>query len=81
MGKAEQELAQLEAQLRYHDDLYYAQAESEITDSQYDELREQYLALAEELGVSPEEQYSRTLGDDRSDGFKRVKHAVAMLSL
>ena len=81
MGKQEQELAHIEAQLRYHDELYYAKAEPEIADSQYDEMREQYKALAEELGVPEEERYSRTLGDDHSEGFKRIEHIVPMLSL
>ena len=81
MGKQEQELAALEAQLRYHDELYYAQAEPEIADSQYDEMREQYMQLAEDLGVPEDERYSRTLGDDHSEGFKRIEHAVPMLSL
>lgn len=81
MGDQEKELAQLEAQLRYHDQLYYAEAEPEIPDSQYDDMREQYMRLAEELGVPEEQRYSRTLGDDHSEGFRRVRHAVPMLSL
>lgn len=81
MAKQDKTLSDLEAQLRYHDELYYAKAEPEITDAQYDEMREQYIALAETLGIPDEERYSRTLGDDHSDGFKRIEHAVPMLSL
>ena len=75
------ELAALEEQLRYHDERYYAQANPEIPDSAYDELRARYDELADELGIDEDERYTATLGDDRTEGFASVAHTIPMLSL
>jgi DNA ligase (NAD+) len=75
------ERAQLEAQLRYHDERYYRQAEPEITDAQYDELRDRYQLLCDERGMPASARYGNTPGDDRSLGFVTVRHRVPMLSL
>ena len=80
------ELRLLETQLRYHDDRYYRQASPEITDGQYDELRDRYLALCGQLAIPADERYGRKPGDDRiaaadGDGFVQVRHRVPMLSL
>jgi len=74
-------LSELEQQLRYHDERYYRDAEPEIADSAYDDLRDRYEALAEELGIPEEQRYSASLGDDRTAGFETVAHRVPMLSL
>ena len=71
----------LERQLRHHDERYYRQAEPEITDTQYDELRDQYQALCEARGIPLEQRYGKTPGDDRTAGFTTVRHRQAMLSL
>lgn len=75
------ERATLEAQLRYHDERYYRQAEPEITDTQYDELRDRYQQLCDELKIPADQRYGRTPGDDRTVGFTTVRHRVPMLSL
>jgi DNA ligase (NAD+) len=75
------ELALLEAELRHHDELYYRKAEPEITDTQYDDLRDRYLALAKNLEIPEENRYGRTPGNDLTEGFQTVRHQVPMLSL
>ena len=75
------ELNALAEQLRYHDQRYYAQAEPEIDDAAYDALRRRYDKLADELGVAAGDRYTKGVGDDHSEGFARVSHAVPMLSL
>ena len=75
------ERALLEAQLRYHDERYYRQAEPEISDAQYDELRDRYQRLCDQLNLPQSERYGSTPGDDRSVGFVTVRHRVPMLSL
>ncbi len=78
---AADELALLDRQLRHHDQRYYGKAEPEITDQQYDELRDRYLALADQLGIPADQRYSQQPGDDRTPGFATVRHRVPMLSL
>ncbi len=75
------DLQTLESQLRHHDERYYRQATPEISDADYDELRDRYDRMADELGISPAERYTRSLGDDHSDGFVTAVHDQAMLSL
>lgn len=72
----------LREQVAYHDDLYYRQAEPEITDFEYDRLKQRlealeraFPAIAERLGGRP------PLGDDRSGDFPAFRHGAALLSL
>jgi len=78
---AHTELAHLASELRRHDELYYRQATQEITDAEYDDLKDRYERLADELEVPAEERHQRTPGDDHSEGFQTVRHSQAMLSL
>jgi len=75
------ELARLQASLEHHDELYYRQAAPELADAEYDQLRDRYVRLCEELGVPEEERYGNRPGDDRTPGFTSVAHRVPMLSL
>jgi DNA ligase (NAD+) len=76
------DLETLAQQLRQHDDLYYRHAMPEISDAAYDQLRDRYLALADELGVPEAERYGvQKPGDDHTAGFAQVAHRVPMLSL
>ncbi len=72
------ELILLEQQLRHHDDRYYRQADPEITDADYDALRDRYLALCAARGHTP---YRAGPGNDLTAGFVSVAHRVPMLSL
>jgi len=75
------ELSRLQASLEHHDELYYRQAAPELSDAAYDQLRDRYVRLCEELGVPEEERYGNRPGDDRTPGFTSVAHRVPMLSL
>lgn len=77
----EEELARLAAELARHDRLYYRKATPAISDAAYDELKDRYENLADELGVPEEERHGRTPGDDHSEGFAVVRHDEPMLSL
>ncbi|MDR2862868.1 MAG: NAD-dependent DNA ligase LigA [Puniceicoccales bacterium] len=70
----------LRAELARHDVLYYLQANPEITDFQYDQLRRELNTL---LGGLPGAVAAggETPGDDRAEGFAKVQHRAPMLSL
>jgi DNA ligase (NAD+) len=75
-----QELAEIEAQIRHHEQLYRA-GTPEISDGVFDELVERYAELAEALGVASEQRPDQRPGDDHTEGFAQVEHRVPMLSL
>ncbi len=75
-------IAALRAEIARHDELYYRRAQPELADFDYDSLKAELarLELANpELagGASP----TRRIGDDRSEGFIRVRHRQAMTTL
>lgn len=76
-------LARLRAEVAAHDERYYRQARPEISDFEYDQMKRELAALevaypeAAEMEASP----TRRVGDDRSEGFSRVKHRQAMTTL
>ncbi len=74
-------LADLAAQLRHHDELYYRHAQPEIGDAEYDELWDRYQRLADELEVPAADRHQHTPGDDHSEGFQTHRHLQPMLSL
>jgi len=78
-------ILELRKVVMYHDDLYYKKAKPEISDQSYDQLKSQlasleskHAELALSLGLDTPTQ---TIGDDRSSGFKTVKHRIPMQSL
>lgn len=80
-----EQIVALRKSVMYHDELYYRKAKPEITDLEYDRLKSQlgkleknYPELALVVGTHTPTQ---VIGDDRSQGFKTVKHRVAMQSL
>ena len=75
------DLSRLRAELERHDRLYYAQAKPEISDADYDDLKDRYDRLADDLGVPAEERHQQTPGSDHSEGFQTVRHDQPMLSL
>ncbi len=72
----------LAEEIRRHDALYYTHDEPEISDAAYDKLRQELEALERDY---PElvnaESPTQTVGATPARGFKKVKHAVPMLSL
>jgi len=77
-----QRIATLRAELARHDELYYRQARPELSDYDYDRLKRELADLEAaqpelSLGDSP----TRRVGDDRSEGFARVRHRQSMVTL
>ncbi|GJL86099.1 MAG: DNA ligase [Micavibrio sp.] len=68
--------------IRAHDKAYYQKDAPEVSDADYDKLRQELEALE---GQYPElimpDSPTQTVGAKPSQGFKKVKHAVPMLSL
>jgi DNA ligase (NAD+) len=84
-AEAEQRIAELRRQIAHHDELYYRRATPEITDFDYDQLKQELAGLerlypeaARAVGV---ETPTARVGDDRTEGFVRVKHRQAMTTL
>jgi DNA ligase (NAD+) len=77
-----QRISELREQIRHHDYLYYAQAQPEVSDAEYDalmrELRELEAAFPDL--VTPDSPTQRVSGQP-VDAFRPVEHRTAMLSL
>ena len=89
----EKKFAALKSSLQRHDELYYRQAQPEISDQEYDRLKRDFERLQSEvdpLGLFSEEkvrsgvqleEVALKVGDDRLDSFESHNHAEVMLSL
>jgi DNA ligase (NAD+) len=76
-------LVRLRAEIAAHDERYYRRARPEISDFDYDRLKRELAdleALYPEVAAG-EASPTRSVGDDRSEGFSRVKHRQAMTTL
>lgn len=77
--KRHAELAKL---IRHHDALYYQQDAPEISDADYDSLRLELEALEKAYpALATPDSPTRRVGAEAAGGFKKVRHAVPMLSL
>src|SRR5450755_3130188 len=81
-AQAEAELARLAAEIAAHDKRYYQQDKPTVTDAAYDALRERNAAIEKRFPdlVRPDSP-SRRVGAAPTGKFKKVRHAVPMLSL
>src|SRR5579863_10701314 len=81
-ASVKKEIEQLREKLRYHEYRYYVLDEPEISDAAYDKLmlKLQSLETAYPDLVTPDSPTVRVGGTPR-DGFQKVQHARAMLSL
>lgn len=84
-AEAKKRIAELRQTIAHHDDLYYRRAKPEITDFDYDTLKQELAGLerlfpdaASAVGADTP---TATIGDDRTEGFVRVKHRQAMTTL
>lgn len=81
-AEAHLKIERLRAEILRHNELYYRQAKPETTDFDYDRLKQE---LAELEQAFPQFLVADTpttqVGDDRADGFVRVKHRQAMTTL
>lgn len=93
--EAQVRIAQLRAELAAHDERYYREAKPEIGDFEYDALKKELAELETELASKAQHDINlkyalaalgydsptQRVGDDRSEGFVRVKHRLAMTTL
>lgn len=81
-AEAERRIAELSAQIRRHQHLYYALAAPEIGDQQYDELEQELRRLeAEHPDLVDPDSPTRRVGGALSGQFATFTHRVPMLSL
>src|ERR1700720_612587 len=81
-AQAKVELMRLALELEGHDQRYYPDDAPSVTDAEYDALRQRYNAIEKRFpefvtSASP----AQKVGAAPSGRFKKVRHAVAMLSL
>lgn len=79
---AEKEIATLTEQINYHNDLYYQQNTSEISDFEFDQLLKKLQALEEQFpALKKADSPTQRVGGTITKEFKQVVHQYAMLSL
>src|ERR1043166_10320854 len=84
-AEAQKRIVELRDVAARHDELYYRRAKPEISDFDYDKLKAELAGIeklfpdaAHAVGAdSP----TQRVGDDRTEGFARVKHRQAMTTL
>jgi len=80
--QAKAEHARLTAEIALHDKRYYQDDRPSITDAEYDALRSRYNAIEERFpDLRTLESLSVKVGAAPSGKFKKVRHALPMLSL
>ena len=76
------EIAALRDQLRHHEHLYYVLDRPELSDAEYDKLYNRLKALeAEHPELLTADSPTQRVGGKPKDGFQKVAHSRAMLSL
>jgi DNA ligase (NAD+) len=80
--QAKAEHARLTTEIAQHDKRYYQDDRPSVTDAEYDELRARYNAIEERFpDLRTLESLSLKVGTAPSGKFKKVRHALPMLSL
>jgi DNA ligase (NAD+) len=80
-GDIWEQFRELDALIASHDELYYAKATPEISDWDYDQLKQKQQALLEKYPFLRNKAQVKSVGDDRRRGFAKVSHSIPMLSL
>lgn len=74
-------IEELAAEIARHDTLYHGKDAPEISDAEYDLLRRRYDKLVQEYPQYAVAEISEGVGAAPASGFRKVAHAVPMLSL
>jgi DNA ligase (NAD+) len=75
-------LDELRKEVAHHDKLYFEEADPEISDYEYDELKRELIELEQTLSDSKAPSgETLDVGDDRTAGFSTYRHRERMLSL
>lgn len=84
-AEAQERIAQLRAEVARHDELYHRRARPEISDFDYDKLKQELAGIEklfpEAAALLGADTPTQRVGDDRTEGFARVKHRQAMTTL
>jgi DNA ligase (NAD+) len=81
-AQAKAELAALAESIARHDRLYHGEDRPEIDDAAYDALRRRYRSIEARFPhLAPADGPSGRVGSDPAKGFRKVRHAVPMMSL
>ncbi len=84
-AEAAQRIAELRTEVARHDELYHRRSTPEIADFDYDRLKAELAALEKQFPAAAAALGADTptsrVGDDRTEGFSRVKHRQAMTTL
>jgi len=80
--QAKEEIIKLSDQINHHNDLYYQQDRSEISDYEFDQLLEQLILLETQFPeLKSEDSPSQRVGGTITKNFETVEHSYPMLSL
>lgn len=82
-NEAATRISTLRAEIAYHDQLYYEQAAPEISDTAYDQLKEELRRLESNFpeAAATVDSALPLFGDDRTGQFLNQRHLVPLLSL
>jgi DNA ligase (NAD+) len=81
-SEAKKQIADLRQQITKHDELYYRQAQPEITDFDYDQLKRELADLEAQFPqFAGKDSPTTQVGDDRLEGFTTYRHRQPMQSL
>lgn len=81
-AQAKAELERLAKEIRHHDELYYSNDAPELSDSEYDKLRQRNQAVEERFPhLIREDSPSKRVGFEVSTHFEKIQHRTPLLSL